>query len=93
MKFYIVGGRSITRRGRSGRGRSWIGWRELGIEQYVVRVPFVADTAGVYRSLDVVVHASVKPEPFGLTIAEAMACGRAVVVSRGVGRRSCSRTG
>ena len=37
------------------------------------------------RALDVVVHASTQPEPFGLVIAEAMACGRAVVVSSGGG--------
>jgi glycosyltransferase involved in cell wall biosynthesis len=37
------------------------------------------------RSLDVVVHASTEPEPFGLVIAEAMACGRAVVASRAGG--------
>ena len=36
----------------------------------------------MYRSLDVVVHASTRPEPFGLTIAEGMACGRAVVAAR-----------
>jgi glycosyltransferase involved in cell wall biosynthesis len=28
-----------------------------------------------------VVHASTEPEPFGLVIAEAMACGKAVIVS------------
>jgi glycosyltransferase involved in cell wall biosynthesis len=33
------------------------------------------------RSLDVVVHASSEPEPFGLVIAEAMACGRAVITT------------
>jgi glycosyltransferase involved in cell wall biosynthesis len=44
-------------------------------------VPFAADTVPVYRSLDVVVHASTLPEPYGLAVAEAMACGRAVVVS------------
>ena len=33
------------------------------------------------RALDVVVHASTLPEPFGLVIAEAMACGRAVITS------------
>ena len=33
------------------------------------------------RALDVVVHASTQPEPFGLVIAEAMACGRAVITS------------
>jgi glycosyltransferase involved in cell wall biosynthesis len=48
-------------------------------------VPFQPDPAGVYRALDVVVHASTRPEPFGLTIAEAMAAGRAVVVARAGG--------
>jgi glycosyltransferase involved in cell wall biosynthesis len=33
------------------------------------------------RALDVVVHASTEPEPFGMVIAEAMGCGRAVVIS------------
>ena len=36
----------------------------------------------VFRALDVVVHASTKPEPFGRVIVEAMACGRAVVAAR-----------
>jgi glycosyltransferase involved in cell wall biosynthesis len=33
------------------------------------------------RALDIVVHASTQPEPFGLVIAEAMASGRALVTS------------
>ena len=37
--------------------------------------------APAMRALDVVVHASTQPEPFGLVIAEAMACGRAVITS------------
>jgi len=37
------------------------------------------------RALDVVVHASTQPEPFGLVIAEGMASGRAVIVSRAGG--------
>ena len=37
--------------------------------------------ADAMRALDVVVHASTRPEPFGLVIAEAMACGRAVITS------------
>jgi len=44
-------------------------------------VPFQDDPVSVYRSLDIAVHASTRPEPFGLTVAEAMSCGRAVVVS------------
>jgi glycosyltransferase involved in cell wall biosynthesis len=44
-------------------------------------VPFQRDVAPVYRSLDVAVHASTKPEPFGLSVVEAMACGRTVVAA------------
>ncbi len=40
-----------------------------------------AEPSDVYRALDVVVHASTRPEPFGRVIVEAMACGKAVVVS------------
>jgi glycosyltransferase involved in cell wall biosynthesis len=39
------------------------------------------ESAPALRSLDVVVHASSEPEPFGLVIAEAMACGRAVITT------------
>lgn len=52
-----------------------------GLVDRVAFVPFQADPVEAYRMLDVVVHASTRPEPFGLTIAEAMACGRAVVVA------------
>jgi glycosyltransferase involved in cell wall biosynthesis len=54
---------------------------ERGVADRVRFVPFLPDPSGAYRALDVVVHASTLPEPFGLTVAEAMACGRAVVVS------------
>jgi glycosyltransferase involved in cell wall biosynthesis len=53
----------------------------LGIAERVGFVPFRPDPADVYRALEVVVHASTRPEPFGLTIAEAMACGRTVVLA------------
>jgi glycosyltransferase involved in cell wall biosynthesis len=45
----------------------------------------VEDVAAAYRSLDIVVHASTSPEPFGMVIIEAMACGKPVIVSRGGG--------
>jgi glycosyltransferase involved in cell wall biosynthesis len=38
-----------------------------------------------YRALDIVVHASTDPEPFGMVIIEAMACQKPVIVSRGGG--------
>jgi glycosyltransferase involved in cell wall biosynthesis len=54
---------------------------ELRIGDRVGFTGFVDEAAAAMRALDVVVHASTLPEPFGLVIAEAMACGRPVVVS------------
>ena len=53
--------------------------KELGVEADVAFVPFQKNPAEVFRALDVVIHASSRPEPFGRTIVEAMACGRAVI--------------
>jgi glycosyltransferase involved in cell wall biosynthesis len=53
----------------------------LGLDGRVGFTGFVADVAPAMRTLDIVVHASTQPEPFGLVIAEAMACGRAVIAS------------
>jgi len=58
---------------------------ELGIADRVGFTGFVDRPSEALRALDVVVHASTEPEPFGLVIAEAMACGRAVVISRAGG--------
>jgi glycosyltransferase involved in cell wall biosynthesis len=51
-----------------------------GLEGCVGLTGFV-EPAPAMRALDVVVHASTEPEPFGLVIAEAMACGKAVVTT------------
>jgi glycosyltransferase involved in cell wall biosynthesis len=53
----------------------------LGLGDRVGFVGFVDDVAAVMRGLDVVVHASTQPEPFGRVIVEAMAVGRPVIVS------------
>src|SRR6185312_5006427 len=39
------------------------------------------EAAAAMRALDIVVHASTEAEPFGLVIAEAMACGRPVITT------------
>ncbi len=86
IRAYIVGGavyettgsqRSLDelRRAVAERGLSGV----LGFTGHVDDVP------GALRGLDIVVHASTAPEPFGMVIAEAMATGRAVVAVRSGG--------
>jgi glycosyltransferase involved in cell wall biosynthesis len=81
MRFYIVGGPIYHTEGsqfsRDGlrQQAEVLGCPPIGF------VPFQERPVEIYRALDVVVHASTRPEPFGRTIVEAMACGRAVVAS------------
>jgi glycosyltransferase involved in cell wall biosynthesis len=55
-----------------------------GLEGKVGFTGFIEDMPAVYRALDVVVHGSTAPEPFGLVIPEALSSGRALV-STGAG--------
>jgi glycosyltransferase involved in cell wall biosynthesis len=64
-----------------------------GIADRVGFTGFVAHADEAMRALDVVVHASTAPEPFGLVIAEAMACARAVVASDAGGAREVFTSG
>lgn len=87
-RFYIIGGPIYSTHGSQFSREELLGLaKSLGIADRVGFVPFQAYPADVYRSLDIVVHASTRPEPFGLTIVEAMACGRATIVSEAGGAR------
>jgi glycosyltransferase involved in cell wall biosynthesis len=46
---------------------------------------FRDDVLDIMASMDVVVHASVQPEPFGQVLLEAMAEGRPVIATKGGG--------
>jgi glycosyltransferase involved in cell wall biosynthesis len=81
VRWYIVGGPIYHTAAQFTEAELRAAAAERGIAERVGFVPFRSDPAEAYRALDVVVHASTLPEPFGLTIAEAMGCGRAVVVS------------
>ncbi|VTU00927.1 group 1 glycosyl transferase : Group 1 glycosyl transferase OS=Corallococcus coralloides (strain ATCC 25202 / DSM 2259 / NBRC 100086 / M2) GN=mshA4 PE=4 SV=1: Glyco_transf_4: Glycos_transf_1 [Gemmataceae bacterium] len=81
VRWYVVGGPIYQTAAQYTSAELSEAVAARGLGDRVVFVPFQTDTAAVYRALDVVVHASTAPEPFGLTIAEAMACGRAGVVS------------
>ncbi|HLG97614.1 MAG TPA: glycosyltransferase family 4 protein [Bryobacteraceae bacterium] len=58
---------------------------QLGLDGRVGFTGFVRDAASAIRRLDVVIHASTEPEPFGMVIIEGMACGRAVIASQAGG--------
>lgn len=55
--------------------------RRLGLKSHVVFAGFRKDVARVIRAMDVLVHASILPEPFGLVVIEGMACGVPVVAA------------
>jgi glycosyltransferase involved in cell wall biosynthesis len=58
---------------------------QLGLAGRLGFTGFVDDVGAAMRALDIVVHASTQPEPFGLSIVEAMACGKPVIASRAGG--------
>ena len=79
-RFYIVGGPIYQSTGSQVTMDDLRRSAErLGVADRVVLTGHLADPAEAIRALDVVVHASVRPEPFGRVIVEGMACGRAVV--------------
>lgn len=86
LRFYVVGGTAyVTHQSQWSEAELRNRARRLGIAEAVGFIPFQEDLPPIYRALDVLVHASSRPEPFGLTIAEAMACGRSVIASRASG--------
>lgn len=86
LRFYVVGGPLYETPASQFSAREL---RELaqrhGLGEHVGFVPFQARPEEVFRALDVVVHASTRPEPFGRTIIEGMACAKPVIVSRAGG--------
>jgi glycosyltransferase involved in cell wall biosynthesis len=86
LRFYVVGGpvyRTLDSQFSPEELRAQV--ERLGLTGHVGFVPFQQDPRDAYRALDIVAHASTRPEPFGLTIIEALACGRPTLVSAGGG--------
>lgn len=94
VRGYIVGG-SIYQTDASQYSREELRAQAdaLGLGGTVGFTGKVDDVPSVLRALDVVVHASTEPEPFGLVIAEAMACARPVIVSRAGGAAEIAQGG
>jgi glycosyltransferase involved in cell wall biosynthesis len=55
---------------------------ELGLAEDVRFTGFLADPGPAYAAADVVVHSSLRPEPFGRSVIEAMLAGRPVIAAR-----------
>jgi glycosyltransferase involved in cell wall biosynthesis len=86
LRFYIVGGPIYRTQGSQfTRAELTSAAQRMGLLGRVAFIDFQSDPREVYRSLDIVVHASTAPEPFGLAIVEAMACARSVIVSKAGG--------
>jgi glycosyltransferase involved in cell wall biosynthesis len=94
VRGYIVGG-SIYHTDASQYSREQLGAYadSLALGDTVGFTGKVDDVSAVLRALDIAVHASTQPEPFGLVIAEAMACGRPIVVSRAGGAAEIAQAG
>jgi glycosyltransferase involved in cell wall biosynthesis len=58
---------------------------ELGVADKVIFTGFRDDISAIMRSIDLLVHASTLPEPFGMVLIEAMAERRPVVATRAGG--------
>jgi len=85
-RFYVIGGPVyLTHGSQVSRGELENHCQMLGLDGWVGLIGFQQDPAEIYPALDVVVHASTRPEPFGLTVVEAMACGRAVIATEAGG--------
>lgn len=55
--------------------------KRLGLKNNVTFTGFISDVGHVLQDIDILVHASISPEPFGTVIVEGMSLGKAVVAS------------
>jgi len=86
LRFYIVGGPIYGAQGAQvTRAELDELIRAADLETCVGLVPFQSDVVRAYRGMDIVVHPSERPEPFGRVIVEGMAVEKAVVVARAGG--------
>ncbi len=82
IRGYIIGGPLYHSEGSQvalGELRQFA--KELRIQDRIGFTGFIDRPATAMRSLDIVVHASTRPEPFGRVIVEAMACSRPVITT------------
>lgn len=82
IQFLIVGDEIYDTRGENGEMNHLKKMvRELGLEKQVHFMGFQKALTPIYSGVDVLVHCSIEPEPFGRVIVEAMLCGCPVSAS------------
>ncbi len=79
LRCFIVGG--VHRAGREYAARLEQRVAELGLSDGIAFLGFRRDVPDIVNALDIVVHASVRPEPFGRVILEGMLLGRPVIAA------------
>lgn len=82
IHFIVVGNEIYDTVGERGE----LAWLKKKTQQYQITdnvhfMDFQKDITDVYRGLDILVHSSIKPEPFGRVIVEAMLCGCPVIAA------------
>lgn len=86
MRLMIVGGQYRQFHPQYGERLKSIAVED-GIFEQVIFTGYQVDTRPYYARFDALVHASLQPEPFGLTVIEAMAAGVPVVAADAGGPR------
>lgn len=58
---------------------------QLGIQEKVVFTGFREDIPALMKMMDIIVHSSIQPEPFGMVLIEGMAVGKPIVATKAGG--------
>ncbi|MDL1979311.1 MAG: glycosyltransferase, partial [Deltaproteobacteria bacterium] len=82
-KAFIVGDSSDDDRGYYDSMIALV--RNLGLDDKIVFTGFREDVPALMNMMEVVVHASIQPEPFGMVLIEGMAMGKPVVATKAGG--------
>lgn len=83
VRFQIIGGALFNEKAYEEEIHALVTF--LGLESFVEFTGFVEDVEGLFSKLDMVVHASPIPEPFGQVAVEGMAAGKPVIATRAGG--------